>query len=208
MIVRATKRDPITINVTEVGRLRIYLPDLPGRNIRGRKANIRVAVQPITAALICFVALIAASNGFVPPLTHLEIFSTTTIESSTSRPRAITAPTILSWFMLNPIKYKPVSPISIDNGIDITTIPEALNPRGSNVSRTIRKAKRKSFSSRLSLFFTFCDWSNPLSSLIPEGRVFSKESYTLYILFRTACIFCPFFIVAMRKTPFSPLYLP
>ena len=104
MIVRATNNDPITMKVTEVGSVLIYFPAMPGRNISGRKARIRVAVHPITARPIWPVAFTAASEGEYPSLTHRDMFSTTTIESSTRSPSEITAPTMLSWFILKPTR--------------------------------------------------------------------------------------------------------
>ena len=49
------------------------------------------------------------------------MFSTTTIESSTSRPSASTNPAIESWFSEKPVKYSGASPIANDSGIEIIT---------------------------------------------------------------------------------------
>ncbi len=64
------------------------------------------------------------------------MFSTTTIESSTSRPSASTKPAIDSWFSEKPLKYSIESPIASDSGIEIITTSAARSPSGSSVSST------------------------------------------------------------------------
>ena len=71
-------------------------PDTSGRNARGIKAMISVAVVPITATPICFVAFIVASKRECPSLSQRSIFSITTMLSSTRSPSATTNPTILN----------------------------------------------------------------------------------------------------------------
>src|SRR6266545_3084673 len=72
------------------------------------------------------------------------MFSTTTMESSTRRPSAISMPTIVSWFSEYPNACSAVSPIASDNGIEIITMSEDLPPSGSNVISTRPMAMRKS----------------------------------------------------------------
>jgi hypothetical protein len=61
IMVSDTNNDAITVVTTAAGRLRIKSPAPSGKNSRGKKANINVAVQPITASPICLVAAMAAS---------------------------------------------------------------------------------------------------------------------------------------------------
>ena len=76
----------------------------PGRKSSGTKAKDSVAVQPTTATAIWWVAAMAASMRERPARRKREMFSTTTIESSTRRPRASTTPTIESWLSEEPLK--------------------------------------------------------------------------------------------------------
>ena len=78
------------------------------------------------------------------------MFSTTTIESSTSRPSAITIPTIVSWLRVKPVHASPVTAMASDRGIEIMTTAAALGPSGSKVSSTSPTAMRKSSPSRAS----------------------------------------------------------
>ena len=100
MMVSDTSSEASTAYTTAMGSERMYLPASPGRNSSGRKAKISVAVAPSTATPICFVASIAASVRETPRRRKRVMFSTTTMESSTSSPSAITKPTIDSWFRL------------------------------------------------------------------------------------------------------------
>ena len=91
-----TSKDAVTEEITASGNDRINSPDASGRSANGIKAIASVAVVPITAKVICFVASTAANFLLCPSLNHLSIFSTTTILSSTNNPSATTSPTILN----------------------------------------------------------------------------------------------------------------
>ena len=49
-------------DTTAIGKLRINAPEASGKKIKGIKATIKVAVQPTTAKVICFVAIMEASR--------------------------------------------------------------------------------------------------------------------------------------------------
>ena len=66
------------------------------KKAKGKKAKIKVAVQPNTATKICLVATMEASFREYPCRINRSMFSTTTMESSTNRPNAITIPTMLN----------------------------------------------------------------------------------------------------------------
>ena len=61
MIVSETSKEAMTVRSTAIGMDRMNSPDPSGKNTSGRNASNKVAVQPITATEICFVATIAAS---------------------------------------------------------------------------------------------------------------------------------------------------
>ena len=152
-MVRETSIDANTDVITANGRLRMNSPEPSGRNTKGRNAIISVAVQPTTASVICLVASMAAYVLECPSRSHRSIFSTTTILSSTSNPKATTKPTILNWFNEKPRKFSATIPRPSDKGMATITTIEARPPRGSSVIITRPMAMRKSIArpvSRLS----------------------------------------------------------
>ena len=50
------------VMVTANGKLRINWPEASGKKLRGKNAKTSVTVQPMTASVICLVALMAASR--------------------------------------------------------------------------------------------------------------------------------------------------
>ena len=172
--VSATNSEAVIVNRTAAGSERMNSPAPSGRNNSGRKPSTSVAVQPITASAIWSVARIAASTGGRPLRTWRAMFSTTTIESSTSSPSATTKPTIDSWFRLKPAKYSSDRPIASDSGMEIITTPAERRPSGSSVSSTSAIARAKSPPSLPSRWATLRDWSKPRSRRIPGGSAFSN----------------------------------
>ena len=114
------------------------------------------------------------------------MFSTTTMESSTSRPSATTKPAMESWLSEYPRKYRQARPNDNDRGIETMTMPAARNPSGSSVSMTSAIAMPKSMYSRLSRELTFFDWSNPTSSLMRLGNSSAKALVTAITRSRTS----------------------
>ena len=104
------------------------------------------------------------------------MFSTTTIESSTSSPSASTKPAIDSWLSEKPVKYSADRPIASDSGIEIITTSDARQPSGSSVSSTSPMAIAKSMPRRVSRCWTLRVWSKPRSSRTLSGRLASKRS--------------------------------
>ena len=98
MMNSAMSSEPTIVAITVIGSTRMNLPAVPGSAISGRKAKISVAVQPRIATKICRVPASAAFVRDAPSRRCRAMFSTTTIESSTSRPSATTKPAIESWF--------------------------------------------------------------------------------------------------------------
>ncbi len=86
------------LETTAIGSTRMNLPAVPGRASSGRNANTSAAVQPRMATKIWRVPAIAAWARGRPMRRWREMFSTATMESSTSRPSATTKPAIESWF--------------------------------------------------------------------------------------------------------------
>ncbi len=85
-----------TLVITAIGKLLMNSPAISGRKANGIKAITKVAVVPTTAIPICFVPFKTASIFECPSRSQRSIFSTTTILSSTSNPKATTNPTILN----------------------------------------------------------------------------------------------------------------
>lgn len=59
-MVRETSMEAKIVIVTAMGRLRIKSPDASGRKLSGKNARTSVTVQPMTAKVICLLALTAA----------------------------------------------------------------------------------------------------------------------------------------------------
>ncbi len=97
MMNSAISSEPTIVATTAEGSTRMNLPALPGSASSGRKAKISVAVQPRIAAKICCVPASAACRRVAPSRRWRAMFSTTTMESSTSRPSATTKPAIEIW---------------------------------------------------------------------------------------------------------------
>ena len=86
------------VATTAIGSTRMNLPAVPGSASNGRNAKISVAVHPRMATKIWRVPSSAACMRDFPMRMCRAMFSTTTMESSTSRPSATTKPAIDSWF--------------------------------------------------------------------------------------------------------------
>ena len=97
MMNSASNSEPMMVATTAMGSTRMNLPAVPGSASSGRNANISVAVQPRMATKICRVPASAACTRECPMRMCRAMFSTTTMESSTSRPSATTKPAIDSW---------------------------------------------------------------------------------------------------------------
>ena len=98
------------------------------------------------------------------------MFSTTTIESSTSRPSAITKPTIDSWLMLKPVQLQHATAIASESGMDTITTMDARQPSGSSVISTSAIAIAKSLAEPVEPRRSRSrDWSKPRSSVTPSG---------------------------------------
>ena len=104
------------------------------------------------------------------------MFSTATMESSTSSPSATTKPAIDSWLSEKPRKYSTAMPNASDSGIEIMTMPAARRPSGSRVSSTTATAMPKSMYSRSRRLATLRDWSKPSSSEMRLGRPSAQRS--------------------------------
>ena len=116
-----------------------------------------VAVQPRIAWKICRVARSAACMRECPSRRKRAMFSTTTIESSTSRPSATTKPAMEIWLSEKPSKCSADTPMASDSGIEIITMLAARSPSGSSVIATSAMAIPKSVVSRLRRVATFSD---------------------------------------------------
>jgi len=139
-----TTKDPSTVPITATGIERMNSPEPSGRASSGRKAKIRLAVQPSTASAISLVAPTAASAGVAPPRSQRAMFSITTMASSTSKPSDRISPATDNWFNVKPIRDSTMMPISSDIGIATITTLAARTPKGSKVSATMASAMAKS----------------------------------------------------------------
>ena len=121
-MVKETSMEANTEAITASGNLRINSPDPSGRKTRGIKAMIKVAVHPITASVICFVASIAAKlfpgMSFPQPSLYIFYYYDAIINQQT---KATTNPTMLNWFKEKPIAFRATIPMPRDKGIATIT---------------------------------------------------------------------------------------
>ena len=83
-------------------KLWMNFPAPSGRKKRGKKAKTKTPVDPKTAIVISLVPSIAASLRLFPMRKCRAMFSTTTIESSTSKPNVKMKPATTNWLRLKP----------------------------------------------------------------------------------------------------------
>ena len=95
----------------------------------GRNTAARVTDIEITAKKISFEPLMAASIGLYPSSSFLNIFSVTTIPSSTTKPVARTIARSVSTLMENPKRYM-IKKVDInETGISISGLKAILQSR-------------------------------------------------------------------------------
>src|SRR5690606_9602510 len=103
--VSETKAETSTAAPNTTPNSRKSLPTKPSKNITGRNTAASVTEMEITAKNISFEPLRAASIGDIPSSTFLNIFSVTTIPSSTTSPVASTIASNVSTLIENPKMY-------------------------------------------------------------------------------------------------------
>src|SRR5690606_39710527 len=94
-------------------------PTNPSRKITGKNTAASVTEIEITAKKISFDPLIAASMGDIPSSTFLNIFSVTTIPSSTTSPVAKTIANSVRTLIEKPHKYMIKKVAIKETGISI-----------------------------------------------------------------------------------------
>src|SRR5690606_17077515 len=94
-------------------------PTNPSRKITGKNTAANVMEIEITAKKISLEPFIAASIGDIPSSTFLNIFSVTTIPSSTTNPVANTIASKVSTLMEKPQRYMIKKVAIKDTGISI-----------------------------------------------------------------------------------------
>ena len=109
-------------------------------NAVGMNTAINTSVMPMTGPVISSIALIVASRAWRPLPIHRSMFSTTTIESSTTMPTASTRPNKLKL-----LSEKPSAAITTNVPIRATTMSMigssiALQSWRKNITTTITSA--------------------------------------------------------------------
>ena len=89
---KANSKLVISITITQVARLPRKSPDGPSKMAIGVNASTVVAVALTSGTVIRVTACCIASSGSSPPRRRFRISSVTTMDPSTSSPRATTSP--------------------------------------------------------------------------------------------------------------------
>ncbi len=137
----ATTNEASNATTTVSANGRKKLPAMPVRKAIGRKTATVVRVDAATAVMISRAPVYAATSGRSPSLTCLLMFSSTTIESSTTRPMATIMPPSVRMLSVMPCCQRAMSATSRDSGMEIaaTTVARALR-KNRKMTRTAKMA--------------------------------------------------------------------
>ncbi len=128
----ATNKEANNVKITIAGMERKNVPGPFCMVIKGKNANTVVSVPDATAQPTWLLPLIAAFIGLSPKRKWRPTFSTTTMALSTSKPKAITKPTILICCKPKPaISSQPIA-MKMDRGMAVTMTTADLKPKASN----------------------------------------------------------------------------
>jgi len=154
--VRAISKETDKVSVIIIGSDLIKAPVLSGIVAIGINAKTVVIVAVTTGHPISDAALYEASILLKPNDLKRSIFSTITIELSTSKPRATINPAIEICCRPNPDISKKPNPITMERGIASTTTSEDRNPNEKKITIPTRTIPWSRFSKKLLiLFLTF-----------------------------------------------------
>jgi hypothetical protein len=142
--VTATTSDASSATTTVNANGRKKLPAMPLRNAIGRKTATVVSVDDATAVVISRAPVYAATIGRSPSDTWRLTFSSTTIESSTTRPMATIIPPRVRMFRVMPCHHSTISATSSDSGIETaaTSVARPLR-RNAKMTSTANSAPSK-----------------------------------------------------------------
>src|SRR5690606_2190159 len=167
--------DPITTPNSRKRR-----PTNPSKNITGRKTAASVTEIEITAKKISFDPLIAAEIGDIPSSTFLNIFSVTTIPSSTTKPVAKTMANSVNTVIEKPQRYMIKNVAISDTGIS-TSGRKAMDQLRKNMyiinTTNIMAMISVSTTSRTD-FFIKRVLSMAIFNSKPSGKSFNNRSYS------------------------------
>ena len=149
-----------------------YLP-MPSMNISGRNTTTVVIVAISTGTAISLALSRAASTGDLPMFRCRTVFSTSTIESSTTRPSTKASPPSVMMLSVCPVRYRPKNAASTDSGIDNATIQVLRRlPRNSSTTSDASTAPPRPSMRRLyRASRTYCDWSKAMATSTSAGTV-------------------------------------
>jgi hypothetical protein len=124
----------------------------PNRNITGENTIMVVTVEASTASATSSLPSRAAAAGDLPSSRCRLMFSSTTIELSTSRPIASANPPRVMMLMVEPLISSPKAAAKIESGIDrkIATVELKL-PRKMRITTEASTAPEPASSSRLEI---------------------------------------------------------
>ena len=153
-MVRETKAEINTAPATTIPNSRNNLPTKPSKKITGKKTTANVKEVEITAKKISLLPSKAAFRIGIPCSNFRNIFSVTTIPSSTTKPVANTIPKSVSTLMVNPKRYMIKNVAISEIGISIKgrmAINQFLKKK--NITKTTNPNEMRRVSST-----SFKDW--------------------------------------------------
>ena len=151
------------------------IPAIPLMIVRGMNTASIVNVDAITEIPTSWVACTAASLGFAPFSRCVEIFSNTTMASSTTIPIAMDRADIDTMFNVFPVAQRYISDARREIGIArmMMNVDLHLPRKRYTTSITIRKVTRMVSLSEFNVLRMLCELSITVVMVISEGRFFS-----------------------------------
>ena len=178
--VNATKEETTTAPAITTLNSRNKRPVVPSKKTIGKNTATNTTVVAITAKNISFDPLNPACNGDIPCSIFVNIFSMTTIASSTTKPMASTTASKVKMLMVNPATYIIKKEAINDTGIARTgiNVVRQLRKKRKMIKTTKRKASKIVSSTSLIELRMNTVLSKAIVASISSGRSFSKSCIT------------------------------
>ena len=171
--VRAAVVEMIMMMVTMNPSCLNMIPAIPDTMVRGRNTQSIVRVEAITDMATSDVPWTAASFGFSPLSRWVDMFSSTTIASSTTMPIAMESADMDMMFRVLPVAKRYTSEPRSAIGMERTMMKVALHlPRNrKTTSITTRRVMIMVSFRELMVLMIFVEPSTTVVILMSEGRV-------------------------------------
>ena len=200
LMIYATTNDASKVMIRVIGKKNINLPITPCQNASGINGARVVMVPAKTGRNTSPAAIFAAFLiGTFPLAKILCVFSTTTIASSTTIPKANRNEKSTIKLSLNPMAGKTIKAMAHDNGTDMATNMALVAPM-KNIKITVTK-----MNPMMMVLIKSCnvvrvsdDWSPVMVILTPSGKMSLSYRLVISAILSDASIkFSPLFLITL-----------